>query len=100
MLLTYTNYLPKSHKLKFLRKLSEGLDHDLFDIWPRDTKKSQIPFTKLSDAYIKARYSKHYKITFETLEYLGEHITALQQATEKSCLAHLDALKEKAAKEG
>jgi uncharacterized protein len=34
-------------------------------------------FEKLKDAYVKARYPKHYRITKEELEWLGKQVEEL-----------------------
>jgi uncharacterized protein len=42
-------------------------------------------FEKLKDAYVKARYSKHYRITDEELAWLGERIEELGRAVHAVC---------------
>lgn len=94
-LLTLTNYSPPSHNLKFLRGLSEDRDRRLVDIWPRDHQRFAAWYNILNEAYVKARYSKHFEISGEALQWLqertaelhalietlvGEHIEKLQQA--------------------
>jgi predicted transcriptional regulator len=39
----------------------------------------------LNEAYIKARYYSHYKITKEQLEYLAERVKLLQGLTKINC---------------
>ncbi|MBD3775288.1 MAG: nucleotidyltransferase, partial [Halothiobacillus sp.] len=50
-------------------------------------------FEKLKEAYVKARYSKHYRITKEELEWLGEQVEELGRVVHKICLERLDRLK-------
>ena len=68
LILTLTLYTPKSHNLVRLRNLAEPLDPRLTDIWPTDTKFQKRCFELLRGAYIKARYSEHYRISLPTSE--------------------------------
>lgn len=78
VLLVQTLYSPKSHKLNFLRSQAEDVAPDLIPVWTRDTKFAQRCFELLRQAYVNARYSPHYKITTEELEWIGERIELLQ----------------------
>jgi hypothetical protein len=49
-------------------------------------------FQKLKAAYIKARYSKHYRINEDELTWLGERVEALGRAVETICAERLEAL--------
>ena len=68
MLLVEKFYTPYDHNILFLRDLAEALDRSLFDVWPRGTRAERAMYQKLKDAYRKARYSKHYKISREELD--------------------------------
>ncbi|GGB76367.1 hypothetical protein GCM10010833_34420 [Blastomonas aquatica] len=57
----------------------------LVDAWPRDTRVHRVRFEKLKEAYVKARYSKHYRITEEELLWLGSYIEELGQAVHAIC---------------
>ncbi|HEX7946797.1 MAG TPA: HEPN domain-containing protein [Phenylobacterium sp.] len=92
VLLVLTLYTPKSHNLVRLRNLAEPLDPRLAEIWPTDTKFEKRCFELLRAAYIKARYSRHYKITAEELAWLDERVTALQAAVKAVCEERLAAL--------
>ncbi|WP_066586711.1 HEPN domain-containing protein [Sphingomonas pruni] len=85
VLLTLTLYSPKSHKLNFLRSQAEPLVLDLIQVWPRDTKFGRRCFELLQQAYVNARYSPHYKITPEELEWLAERIELLQKLVKEAC---------------
>lgn len=89
LLLVRTLYSPKSHKLNFLRDLCEELEPRLIAAWPRDTKFNQRCFELLRRAYVDARYSPHYKITSEELEWLIERVTVLQDLVRTACDARL-----------
>ncbi|OWK20008.1 hypothetical protein AJ88_35355 [Mesorhizobium amorphae CCBAU 01583] len=66
-----TNYSPPSHKLTFLRALAKDQDRRLFEAWPREQQRHRAWFNTLNEAYVKARYSKHYLISEEALVWLG-----------------------------
>lgn len=57
----------------------------LVDAWPREMKSDRSRFEKLKEAYVKARYSKHYRITEEELRWLGERVEELGQAVHAIC---------------
>lgn len=88
-LLVRTLYSPKSHKLNFLRSQCEQLDSSLIAAWPRDTRFAQRCFELLRRAYVDARYSPHYKITAEELDWLAEHVDGLKELVEEICLVRL-----------
>ncbi|BBC74032.1 nucleotidyltransferase [Altererythrobacter sp. B11] len=94
LLLTLTLYSPKSHKLKFLRSQAEPLVFDLIAVWPRDTKFARRCFELLQVAYVQARYSPHYVITPEELEWIGERIEKLQRVVEEYCERHIEQLQD------
>ncbi|MBG6119810.1 MULTISPECIES: nucleotidyltransferase and HEPN domain-containing protein [unclassified Sphingobium] len=97
ILLTLTFYTPYDHNVAFLRLQAEGRNQSLFDVWPRGTRKERAMFQKLKDAYVKARYSKHYRITPEELNWLAERIKILGQMTHEICTAHIANLRRNAA---
>ena len=97
ILLTLTFYTPYDHNIAFLRLQAEGRDKSLFDVWPRGTRKEWAMFQKLKDAYVKARYSKHYRITPEELNWLAERIEILGRMTHEICTAHIANLRKNAA---
>jgi predicted nucleotidyltransferase/HEPN domain-containing protein len=98
LLLTLTFYTPYDHNIIFLRSQAERLDHGLFDVWPRGAKKERAIFQKLKDAYVKARYSKHYRISREELEWLESRVEQLGRVVHTICTAHI-ATMEKALKD-
>lgn len=85
VLLVCTFYTPHVHNLGFLRTQAERIDPRLVDAWPRDNRVDRARFEKLKEAYVKARYSKHYRITEEELAWLGERVEALGQAVQVIC---------------
>ena len=89
VLLTFTLYSPKSHRLNFLRSQAERLAPDLIEAWPRAARIEHRRWELLRRAYVDARYSKHYKITAEELAWLSERIADLQARVKAACEAKL-----------
>ncbi|MGK6317651.1 nucleotidyltransferase, partial [Neorhizobium sp. DT-125] len=54
-------------------------------------------FNTLNEAYVKARYSKHYEISAEALTWLGERTTVLLDQVKAVCAEHLQSLQAKGA---
>ncbi|AMG75552.1 Putative nucleotidyltransferase [Sphingopyxis granuli] len=99
-LLTCAFYTPHVHNLAFLRTQAERIDLRLSEAWPRDTKADRSRFEKLKEAYIKARYSKHYRISDEELAWLGERVTVLAGIVETICRERIAQLSDTARKAG
>lgn len=94
VLLVVQNYTPHNHNLGFLRTQVERLDARLTYIWPSDNRKHRAMFEKLKEAYVKARYSKHYRISAEELTWLGERVEELGRIVHEICserIAQLEA---------
>ena len=89
LLLTLTNYSPPSHNIKFLRGLAEDRDQRLIDAWPRDQHRFTAWYNILNEAYVKARYSKHFEITEEGLSWLLERTEHLLRLVELVCQERL-----------
>ncbi|WP_038180304.1 HEPN domain-containing protein [Vibrio rhizosphaerae] len=89
-LLVCTNYLPKSHNIEKLGKLCSQIDPEFATIFPMDNKFHRRSFRRLQRAYIDARYSEHYEITAEELNYLETEVRRLQALAERVCLARID----------
>ncbi|WNJ95698.1 HEPN domain-containing protein [Vibrio ruber] len=85
-LLTCTNYLPKSHNIEKLGKLCAQIDAEFATIFPLDNKFHRRCFRRLQRAYIEARYSEHYEITVEELEFLEGEVQRLKGLVERVCL--------------
>jgi uncharacterized protein len=94
-LLVLTFYTPHVHNLSFLRTQAERAAPRLFDAWPRDTARNRARFEKLKDAYVKARYSKHYRISEEELVWLSARVEELGQFVHEACTARLAELEGK-----
>ncbi len=94
VLLVVTFYTPHVHNLAFLRTQAERLDRRLAYVWPGENRKQHGMFEKLKEAYVKARYSKHYRISADELNWLGERIEELGRLVHEICserIAQLEA---------
>lgn len=94
VLLTLTNYGPPSHNIKFLRSLAEEQDRRLADAFPRDQHRERAWFNILNEAYVKARYSKHYEISEEALAWLGARTADVLKLVELVCSDHFEGLQQ------
>ncbi len=94
VLLVVSFYTPHVHNLRFLRTQAERIDRRLIYIWPSDNRKQRAMFEKLKEAYVKARYAKHYRISEEELTWLAEQIEELGRVVHAVCAERVTALKE------
>jgi uncharacterized protein len=92
VLLVATFYTPHVHNLGFLRIQAERLDRRLVDVWPRELHRDRARFEKLKEAYVKARYSKHYRISEDELKWLGGRIEELGRVVQTVCDEHIEKL--------
>ncbi|PSS61548.1 nucleotidyltransferase [Ensifer sp. NM-2] len=99
LLLVLTNHSPASHNLNFLRGRAEEQHRELAEIWPRDQQRFAAWFNIVNEAYVKARYSRHFEITEEALLWLLGRTEALIDLVEKACRNHLELLKSGSPKE-
>ena len=88
-LLVCTFYTPHVHNLGFLRRQAELIDRRLVHVWPQDSRQDRALFDKLKEAYVKARYSKHNRITKEQLDWLGVQIEELGRVVLAVCSERL-----------
>ncbi|PDT25696.1 nucleotidyltransferase [Rhizobium sp. L9] len=89
VLLTLTNYGPPSHNIKFLRSLAEEQVRRLAEAFPRDQHRERAWFNTLNEAYVKARYSKHFEISEEALGWLAQQTALLLDLVKTVCAEHL-----------
>ncbi|HEX7783826.1 MAG TPA: HEPN domain-containing protein, partial [Sphingobium sp.] len=94
VLLVCTFYTPHVHNLAFLRTQAERIDRRLVHVWPSDTRKERAMFEKLKDAYVKARYSKHYRVSEEELAWLGAQVEELGRVVHAVCTERIAVLQE------
>lgn len=96
ILLVLTNYSPASHNLTFLRSLAEDKDKRLAAAWPRDQQRHTAWFNRLNEAYVKARYSKHYEISQEALSWLSQCSAHLLELVDRLSRERLGQLQQEA----
>jgi len=92
-LLTLTHYTPSSHNIKLLRGLAEDRDSRLIEAWPRYFKRDRSAYNILKRAYVEARYSPHFSITPEQLDWLEAGTKRLHTLVDQACQDHLEKLK-------
>jgi hypothetical protein len=68
-----------------LRTQAERLDRRLHGVWPSTNRRERAVFEKLKDAYVKARYSKHYRIAAEELSWLTAQVEELGRVVHDVC---------------
>jgi predicted nucleotidyltransferase/HEPN domain-containing protein len=96
LFLVRTLYSPKTHNLNQLRQLTEDIEPRLKPVWPRDTKFERRCYELLREAYVKARYSRHYRISGEQLEWLSGRVALLQRIVQEVSEERISALAEAA----
>ncbi len=92
LFLVRTLYSPKTHNLNRLRDLAEELEPSLKAVWPRETRFEKRCYALLRDAYVKARYSRSYRITAEQLDWIAERVTLLQSLVRAACEMRIESL--------
>jgi len=92
ILLVFTEYRPKTHDLEKLLKKVVPFDVRFAEVFPRNTAEEQALFLLLKEAYVKARYSKSYRITQEELQSLAERIEKLVKIGKEVCLRKIEGL--------
>jgi predicted nucleotidyltransferase/HEPN domain-containing protein len=97
VMLVCTFYTPHVHNLGFLRTQAERLDRRLAYVWPMDSRKERAMFEKLKDAYVKARYSKHYRISAEELAWMSACVEELGRVVQEVCLERIQMLERNSA---
>ncbi len=95
-LLVRSQYVPRSHNLKFLRSLAEDREPRLVEAWPRSTKLDRRRFELTKRAYVEARYSAAYAIDNEDLQAIKAAVTSLRDIVETVSREWLDGLRQKA----
>lgn len=92
LFLVRTLYSPKTHNLNRLRDLAEELEPSLKAVWPRETRFEKRCYALLRDAYVKARYSRSYRITAEQLDWIAARVTLLQSLVRTACEMRIESL--------
>ena len=85
VLLVFTAYLPKSHRLEPLGKQCGDLHPAFRNVFPTDDPDDRRRFELLEAAYVEARYSMEFVIAREDLEILATHVRELCGRVEQAC---------------
>lgn len=85
ILMVFTNYRPKSHKIKELGGMVKRFSMELTTVFPQNTDAEKECFDLLCRSYIEARYNKDFSISQEQLEYLISRVDILKNITERLC---------------
>ncbi|MBB3860881.1 putative nucleotidyltransferase/HEPN domain-containing protein [Novosphingobium hassiacum] len=93
-LLVRSQYVPRSHNLKFLRSLAEDKEPALIDCWPRATKLDRRRFELAKRAYVEARYSASYEIGIDDLHAIRTAVCKLRDTVESVSRAWIDSLQQ------
>jgi hypothetical protein len=72
------------------------MEPSLKQVWPGAKREEKRAYARLREAYIKARYSREYRISADQLEWLGSRVELLRTLVERACAARLEALKQAA----
>lgn len=97
LLLVLTNYRPNTHNIKRLHPLaleSCGPDSALATIFSGRDRFQRRCFELLKRAYVDSRYSEHFEITKEELQWLSAQVHELKAAVRQLCEDHIAALSE------
>ncbi len=84
-LLVLSNYKPKGHDLADRIKKCALYDRRFSRIFPSDTDEDRRLFAVLCEAYIGARYLKHFHVTCEEVEAIAIHVRALCDLARETC---------------
>lgn len=85
IMLVYTNYKPNTHNLTQLNNMAISQDSRFTEVFPQDNRQARNRFQLLKRAYVDARYSEHYEITAEQLDWLIVRVEMLQRLTKTLC---------------
>ncbi len=95
VLLVFSNYRPKTHNIERLRNMAiqhTNPDSPLAAIFSGKDRFQRRSFQRLKRAYIDARYSEHYAITEEELDWLNSEANQLKEAVNTLCNHYISRL--------
>jgi uncharacterized protein len=96
LFLVRTLYSPKTHNLNRLREQAEALEPTLKAVWPIESKSERRCYELLRAAYVKARYSRHYRIGSEELSWIAERVELLRAKVQSACKQRIEGLSQAA----
>lgn len=85
LFLVRTLYSPKTHNLNRLREQAEVIEPSLKAVWPTADRFQRRCYELLRAAYVKARYSRHYRITEEEFAWLSARVEQLAVRVRSAC---------------
>lgn len=91
-LLVLSNYKPKGHDLEERLKKCALYDNRFASAIPVETEEEKRLFRLLCEAYIGARYLKHFRITREEVDAIAVHVRALRDLTLQTCQSRISQL--------
>lgn len=96
LLLVYTGYKPKTHKLKVYRKYSKQIDENLNKVfrYPVDDSEEYRLFDILNKAYLDSRYEDDYFIDLQDLKKLIGKVEKLERIVIDLSLQRINSLKD------
>jgi predicted nucleotidyltransferase/HEPN domain-containing protein len=94
LFLVRTLYSPKTHNLNRLRELAEAMEPGLKEVWPRANKFDRRAYELLREAYVKARYSRQYRISEDQLAWLESRVEILRAIVRERSEARIAELAE------
>jgi predicted nucleotidyltransferase/HEPN domain-containing protein len=94
LFLVRTLYSPKTHNLNRLRELAEAMEPGLKEVWPRASKFDRRAYELLREAYVKARYSRQYRISEDQLAWLESRVELLRAIVRERSEARIAELAE------
>ncbi len=90
-LLVFTEYKPKTHNLKRLRKQAKLYSETLFLLFPIESDKAEKHyFDLLKRGYIDARYRQDYVITDEELYAILDRLKTMKSIVEDLCISKIN----------
>jgi uncharacterized protein len=92
VLLVHTGYKPKCHNIEKLAEMTASLHETLAGAMPRTAPEDHRLFDLLKRAYIDARYSPSYRITYDELTVLRGHVQDLATRVRAACKAYLETI--------
>ena len=94
ILLVYTGYKPKTHRLKVYRKYSKHISDELNQLfkYPADDREEYRLFEILNNSYIDARYQDDYYIDVEDLKKLIAKVEKLEEVTTRLSSERINSL--------
>ncbi len=95
LLLVVSNYRPNTHNIKHLHRLAivyDEPDNQISNIFPGKDRFQRRCFNLLKRAYVDSRYSEHFDITLEELDWLYQQVQELRDCVKLRYEKHISVL--------